>query len=135
MMTDLVLVDTNVILDVTTNDPVWRQWSEDRLAEFTGRIAVNPLVYTELCHRAGLIDEVEVLLASFGLRYLELSREALFLASQAFRAYRLKGGTRTAPLADFFIGAHAQAEGFTLLTRDVTRYRSYFPSVPLICPL
>ncbi|MCW1916362.1 PIN domain-containing protein [Luteolibacter sp. GHJ8] len=133
-MTDLVLVDTNVILDVTTNDPVWRPWSEDRLAESIGQMVINPLIYIELCHGADHIGEVELLLASLGLPYLELPREALFLASQAFRSYRLKGGTKSAPLAGFFIGAHAQAEGFKILTRDAGRYRTYFPSVPLICP-
>lgn len=133
-MTDLVLVDTNVILDVTGADPVWLGWSSGQLAGLLHRLVINPLIYTELCHQAGKIEDVETILASLGLAYHELPREALFLASQAFRSYRLKGGTRTAPLADFFIGAHAQAEGFSLLTRDVTRYRSYFPSVPLICP-
>ncbi|WP_035612855.1 type II toxin-antitoxin system VapC family toxin [Haloferula sp. BvORR071] len=133
-MTDLVLVDTNVILDITGADPVWLGWSSGQLAGLVHRLAINPLIYTELCHSAGKIEDVEAILASLGLIYLELPREALFLASQAFRNYRRNGGTKSAPLADFFIGAHAQAEGFTLLTRDVDRYRSYFPSVPLIHP-
>ncbi len=133
-MTDPVLVDTNVILDVTANDPVWRQWSEEHLAKLVGRLVVNPLVYTELCHSATKIEVVESALTSLGLVYLELPREALFLASKAFRDYRKKGGTKTAPLADFFIGAHAAVEGFKLLTRDVNRYRTYFPGVKLIHP-
>jgi predicted nucleic acid-binding protein len=133
-MSNLVLVDTNVILDITGADPVWLGWSSGQLAALVHRLVINPLIYTELCHSAGKIEDVEAILASLGLTYLEMPREALFLASQAFRSYRSKGGTKTAPLADFFIGAHAQVEGFTLLTRDVNRYRSYFPKVTLIHP-
>lgn len=130
----LVLVDTNIVLDVTEADDQWLTWSRNQMEKYPGRLVINPLIYTELCHQAGSIEEVERTISQLGLLYLEIPREALFLASQAFRRYRLRGGIKTAPLADFFIGAHAQAEGFTLLTRDTSRYETYFPRVPLICP-
>lgn len=130
----LVLVDTNIVLDVTEADDQWLTWSRNQMEKYPGRLVINPLIYTELCHQAGSIEEVERTISQLGLLYLEIPREALFLASQAFRGYRPREGIKTAPLADFFIGAHAQAEGFTLLTRDTSRYETYFPRVPLICP-
>jgi hypothetical protein len=133
-MTDLVLVDTNVLLDVTAADPAWLEWSISQMSRFASRLTINPLIYTELCHHAGRIDELEATVQSLGLLYHEQPKEALFLASQAYKTYRLRGGSKTAPLADFFIGAHAQAEGFPLLTRDVARYQAYFPGVHLIQP-
>ncbi len=133
-MTDLVLVETNVILDVTDADYAWLEWSSEQMGRCALKLAINPLIYAELCHHAGEIGEVEETIQSLGLQYHELPKEALFLAAQAYKTYRLRGGAKTAPLADFFIGAHAQAEGFMLLTRDATRYRTYFPSVTLISP-
>lgn len=135
-MTDapFVLVDSNVILDVFEDDPRWAEWSQEQLSHWVGRIAVNPLIFAELCYEAGDLDEVEGVLALFGLAFHELPREALFLASQAFKLYRQRGGKKTAPLADFFIGAHAAALGIPLLTRDLRRYRAYFPEVQLIAP-
>lgn len=133
-MSDLVLVDTNVILDVTDADSAWLEWSIAQMSRLAFRLLINPLIYTELCYHVGEIGEVEAKVQSLGLTYEELPREALFLAAQAFKSYRQRGGAKTAPLADFFIGAHAQAEGFALLTRDTARYHAYFPNVPLICP-
>lgn len=135
-MTDppFVLVDTNVILDVFEDDPQWAEWSQEQLSHWVGRIGVNPLIFAELCYAAGELEEVESVLASFGLAFHELPREALFLASQAFKRYRRRGGKKTAPLADFFIGAHATVLGIPLLTRDLRRYRTYFPEVQLIAP-
>lgn len=133
-MTEQILVDTNVLLDVTQADPQWQEWSLRQLSQFPSRLIINPLIYTELCYQAGAIDDVEATMESLGLLYREIPKEALFLAAQAYKAYRRQGGTKTAPLADFFIGAHAQAEGLTLLTRDQARYRTYFPSVRLIYP-
>ncbi|MEO5917206.1 MAG: PIN domain-containing protein [Luteolibacter sp.] len=130
----MVLVDTNVLLDVTGADSRWLDWSLEQMSRFPERLVINPLIYAELCYQAGSIEEVEATMASLGLHYRELPREALFLASQAYCNYRQRGGTKTAPLADFFIGAHAQAEGFTLLTRDTARYQTYFPTVRLIGP-
>ena len=133
-MTDLVLVDTNVILDVADADAEWMGWSSAQMSKLAFRLVINPLVYTELCHHVGVLSEVEATVRSLGLTYQELPRESLFLAAQAYKTYRQRGGTKTAPLADFFIGAHAEAAGFTILTRDTARYQTYFPSVPLICP-
>jgi predicted nucleic acid-binding protein len=133
-MTKEVLVDTNVLLDVTTADPQWLGWSREQLSRFPQRLVINPFIYTELCYQAVAIEEVEATIRLLGLHFRELPREALFLASQAYRRYRLRGGVKSAPLTDFFIGGHAQAEGFTLLTRDKARYQTDFPSVPLICP-
>lgn len=131
---DKIIVDTNVILDVTGADPVWLEWSQDQMSRFPGRLIVNPLVYTELCYQADGIDEVDATLEYLGLIYQELPREALLLAARAFKAYRQQGGNRTSPLADFYIGAHAQASGLPILTRDKARYQTYFPGVLLICP-
>jgi predicted nucleic acid-binding protein len=133
-MTEFVLVDTNVILDVTDSDAVWKEWSSEQMGRFALQLVINPLIYTELCHHAGALDEVEETVRNLGLTYQELPKESLFLAAQAYKTYRQRGGTKTAPLADFFIGAHAEAAGFTILTRDTTRYETYFPNVPLICP-
>lgn len=129
-----VLVDTKVILDVFEDDPRWADWSQAQMSQWVGRIAVNPLIFAELCYAAGNLDEVEEMLATFGLDFQELPREALFRTSQAFKLYRQRGGKKTAPLADFFIGAHAATLGISILTRDTGRYRTYFPEVELIAP-
>jgi predicted nucleic acid-binding protein len=135
-MTDsgLILVDTNVILDVLEDDPDWASWSAEQMSRMVGRTAINPLIYSELSYEAGEIEEVERILVTLGLNYQELPREALFLASKAYKTYRLRGGARTAPLPDFFIGAHAAVLGVPILTRDVSRYQTYFPDVELISP-
>jgi predicted nucleic acid-binding protein len=133
-MDEHVFVDTNVLLDVLNSDPEWGVWSEDRMSEFPNRLVINPIVYTELCYAAAGMEEVESAVGMLGLIYKDIPKEALFMTSQAFRMYRSRGGTKTAPLADFFIGAHAKASGFPILTRDVERYRAYFPEVRLICP-
>lgn len=135
-MTDapFVLVDSNVVMDITSRDPQWEEWSAGQLAAFAGRLAINPVVYAELCFPLASAEEADQLVAYLGLSYREFSRESLFLAAQAFRAYRQRGGSRTSPLPDFFIGAHAVALGVPILTRDITRYQTYFPSVALISP-
>jgi predicted nucleic acid-binding protein len=129
-----VLVDSNVVMDITSRDPQWEEWSAGQLATFAGRLAINPVIYAELCFPLALAEEADQLVAYLGLSYRELPRGALFLAAQAFRAYRQRGGSRTSPLPDFFIGAHAVALGVPILTRDITRYQTYFPSVALISP-
>jgi predicted nucleic acid-binding protein len=129
-----VLVDTNVIADVLHGDPVWASWSAERLSEHAGNLLVNPMIYAELSFNAKSTDEVDQIIANLGLEFEELPRPALYLAAQAFRQYRQRGGAKTSPLPDFFIGAHAQAAGLTLLTRDHNRYATYFPTVPLIAP-
>ena len=130
-----VMVDSNVIFDVTNNDPVWADWSDSQITAYQpGGLLINPLIYTELCTSASTTEDVNRVLTGLKLELRELPREALFLTAKAFLKYRRQGGTKTAPLPDFFIGAHAQALGIAILTRDAGRYNSYFPSVPLICP-
>jgi hypothetical protein len=129
-----VLVDTNVISDVIHHDPVWAPWSSAQLIQNAGDLVVNPIVFAELCCRATSASEVDHILRTLRLKHEELSQDALFLAAQAFIAYRRQGGSKSAPLPDFFIGAHAQATGYALLTRDKGRYQTYFPTVTLICP-
>ena len=130
-----VMVDSNVIFDVTNDDPVWADWSDAQITVHQSvGLLVNPLIYTELCTQAKVTADVDKLLAELKLELLELPREALFLAAKAYLKYRRQGGIKTAPLPDFFIGAHAQVLGVPILTRDAGRYTSYFPGVPLICP-
>lgn len=129
-----VLVDTNVISDVVHGDAVWESWAAERMAEHVGEMRINPIIYAELSCRAASAEELDGTLVTFGLHYLELPREALFRAAQAFLAYRRRGGAKTSPLPDFFIGAHAATLGIPLITRDVGRYRTYFPTVTLISP-
>lgn len=128
-----VLVDSNVIIDIISDDALWAEWSLGALGDSANPI-VNPIVFAELCYQRASSDEVESLLLSLDLQYEELPKEALFLASQAYRAYRQQGGVKTAPLPDFFIGAHARVSGIPILTRDKSRYQTYFPGVALICP-
>ena len=127
------LVDSNVIIDIIQGDARWVEWSLDALSRFEA-VSVNPIIYAELCYQQSSPEEVNQLLEKLTLGFRELPREALFLASQAFRIYRKSGGTKTSPLPDFFIGAHAAAMDVPLITRDVSRYETYFPSVFLICP-
>lgn len=128
------IVDTNVLLDVIEQDARWADWSQEQIVQHANRLMVNPLIYTELCYEAGSAEDVDAILLTLGLRYEELPRQALFLAARAFRLYRGRGGTKAAPLPDFFIGAHAAALGTPIITRDVARYRTYFPNVELISP-
>jgi predicted nucleic acid-binding protein len=128
------LVDTDVLSDVLFADPIWEEWSSERMLTFAPDLAVNPMIYAELCCKTSSAAETDQILIDLGLDYLELPREALFLAAQAFQKYRERGGTRTAPIADFFIGAHAEASGLQIITRDPRRYATYFPTVGLIAP-
>jgi predicted nucleic acid-binding protein len=129
-----VLVDSNVVMDITGRDPQWEEWSAGQLEAFAGRLAINPVIYAELCYPLASAEEADQLVAYLGLSYREFPRESLFLAAQVFRSYRERGGARTSPLPDFFIGAHAATLGVPILTRDITRYQSFFPSVTLISP-
>lgn len=132
----MVLVDTNVLIDVALDDPRWGEWSADNLerARETEALALNAIVYAELSVHFDSAELLEAVLAPFKFERLHLPWEAAFVAAKAFKRYRARGGTKTAPLPDFFIGAHAATAGFTLLTRDPRRYREYFPSVRLISP-
>ncbi len=128
------LVDTNILVDITEGGGEWTAWSRERVVEFHGGLIINPVIYSELCVPLESVEEVEALIAMLGLVYLEFPREALFLAARAFRQYRRRGGMKTSPLPDFFVGAHAAVLGIPLLTRDVIPYQTYFPKVKLIAP-
>lgn len=132
----MTLVDTNVLLDVVTRDPIWLQWSIAALdaASANGRILINTVIYAELSGRYAEIEALDTFVDGTGLEFIEFPRASLFLAGKTFRRYRLSGGTRTNVLPDFFIGAQASVLDLPILTRDVRRYRTYFPSVHLITP-
>ena len=132
----MILIDTNVLLDIVTDDPAWADWSQQQLsaAALSDRLAINPMVYAEFSSRFTRIEDIDVLLESVDIVVAEMPRSALFLAGQVFKAYRRRGGPRTSVLPDFFIGAHATVVGAPLLTRDPQRYRSYFPTIALVTP-
>lgn len=131
----MVLVDANALLDILTADPVWSAWSHGAMAEAAAEgLAINPIIYSELAPAFREERELAATLADWPLQRLPLPYEAAWPAAQAFALYRGRGGMRTSPLPDFYIGAHAQVDGLTLLTRDPARYRTYFPKVALICP-
>ena len=132
----VVLVDSNVIIDVRTEDPVWFAWSAGALSAAADRyeLAINPIIYAELSVDAERIEELDAELPESDYRRLPLPYEAGFLAGKAFVSYRRAGGERRSSLPDFYIGAHAAVRGLTLLTRDAARYRTYFPTVTLISP-
>ena len=132
-----VIVDANVLLDILTADPQWLKWSaaELRKAKAGGQILVNPIICAEV---APAFDfdwpRIDGWLGQAGMVKEPLPFPASVVAAAAHREYRVRGGSREKPLPDFFIGAHAEVAGCALLTRDATRYRTYFPGVPLICP-
>ena len=131
----MILVDTNVFVDVIHQDPIWLDWSLRQLRSAKpGQLAINMVVYAELAGHPAEPAHLDQFVDMLGMQMSELSRPAARLAGVAFRQYRQRGGTKTGVLPDFFVGAHAQAEGFQLLTRDAGRYRSYFPGIDLICP-
>ncbi len=129
-----VLVDSNVILDLVTDDPRWADWSEQMLKRYagTGSLYIDDLVYAEVSVGFQRIEELDQVLETGGFKHLPLPREALFLAGKVFLQYRRAGGVRSSPLPDFFIGAHAAVSDLLLLTRDKARYQTYFPTVELI---
>jgi predicted nucleic acid-binding protein len=130
------LIDTDVLFDLITNDPVWADWSLRQIENqaLRARLVINPVVYAELSVSFDRLEEVDAFLGGTGIDVDEMPRAALFLAGKAFQAYRARGGTKTGVQSDFFIGAHAVVEGIGLLTRDARRYRSYFPTITLITP-
>ncbi|MSP82687.1 MAG: DNA-binding protein [Alphaproteobacteria bacterium] len=129
-----VLVDSNVILDIASSDPVWRPWSEEALAREVARaiLIINPIIYAEASVGYALVEELDNALPMTLFRREPLPYDAAFLAGKGFLTYRRRGGHRTAPLPDFYIGTHAAVAGYRLLTRDATRYRTYFPSIPIV---
>ena len=132
----MYLVDTNVLLDLVTEDPVWAEWSlaELEASALLGPLAINDVIYAELSVRYRDIADLDSMIGIAELDHLPIPREALFLAGKAFQLYRKAGGNRTGVLPDFFIGAHAAVAGLTLITRDAGRYRSYFPNLALRTP-
>jgi hypothetical protein len=131
-----VLVDSNVLLDVLTEDPAWYEWSAGTLARVAERelLAINPIIYAEGSVGFDRIEDMEAVLPPQRFHRLALPWEAAFLAGKCFVTYRRRGGTRRSPLPDFYIGAHASVAGIRLLTRDTARYRSYFPRLRLLAP-
>ena len=131
-----VLVDSSVLLDVITQDSRWAAWSEEKLAWHAERdlLAINPIIYAEVSMHFVSIEELDDALSPTEFLRLPLPYEAGLLAARCFVEYRRRGGQRRAPLTDFYIGAHAATEGLALLTRDVSRFRTYFPTVQLIVP-
>lgn len=131
-----LLVDSNIILDVVLDDPVWADWSEAALAEYSMKamLYINPIIYTEVSIGFRDIEELESVLFKAGFKMLQLPKEALFLAGKAFLNYKRKTGLKRSPLPDFYIGAHAAVLDLDLITRDVNRYKTYFPALRLVCP-
>ena len=131
-----VLVDSNILLDLMTEDARWVGWSARALEDAAdrARLVINPIIYAEVSVRFSRIEELEAVLPGDMIDREHLPYEAAFLAAKAFLHYKRKGGTRRSTLPDFFIGAHAAIAGYELLTRDARRYRTYFPNLKLISP-
>ncbi len=132
----MILVDTNILLDLVTGDPQWAEWSQQQLDIATARaqVAISDIVYGELSVGYATIEELDEMIRRAGVINAAIPRPALFLAGKAFRQYRLSGGVRAGVLPDFFIGAHAVIADCMLITRDAARYRTYFPGIALIAP-
>jgi len=130
------LVDSNVLLDVLTEDVRWFAWSSEALARRAGESAlvINPIIYAEVSIGFARIEELDEALKAAGFERRPLPWEAAFLAGKCFQRYRRRGGARTSTLPDFYIGAHAAVSGLALLTRDAARYRTYFPRLEVISP-
>ena len=131
-----VFIDSCVLLDLFTDDPNWAEWSEKILETYsqTNTLFINSIVYTEISIGFKRIEEVENAITALSIRVLEIPREALFLTGKVFLTYKKNKGTKTSPLPDFFIGAHAAVSKFELITRDASKYETYFPQVKLIHP-
>ena len=131
----MILVDTNVLLDIYKADTVWMPWSVRQLRSAKpGQLAINMVVYAELAAYPTEPGQIDKFLDTLTIKVFDLTRPAARLAGQAFRQYRQRGGNKTGVLPDFFIGAHAETEKYKLLTRDAGRYKTYFPKIKLICP-
>lgn len=131
-----VLVDSSVILDIFTNDPQWAPWSENQLATLNAgnELIINDVIWAECSAAFTRIEDYRKALSFFRFSHRAIPHDALFLSAKAFLRYRRSGGSKTAPLPDFFIGAHAAVSGMTLLTRDPRRVVFHFPSVEVISP-
>jgi predicted nucleic acid-binding protein len=132
----MVLVDTNVLIDVVQDDPDWSDWSIGQLRALAAvhELVINPIVYAELSLSFSTLEALDAIVRRLALSRREVPDAALFVAGKAFVRYRRHGGARSQVLPDFFIGAHAAVEGWPLLTRDAARFRSYFPTLEVIAP-
>jgi predicted nucleic acid-binding protein len=130
------LVDSNVLIDILSHDPVWADWSDAAVQRIgaAGPLVINEVIYAEVSARYSSIEILERELPADYFQREHTPWPAAFLAGKAFVEYKRRGGRRRSPLPDFFIGAHAAVAGLRLLTRDPTRYRSYFPTLELIAP-
>ena len=132
----MILVDTNVLLDVLQDDPQWAEWSQQQLetVSLTDSLAINAVIYSELSMAFERIEDLDAVIAEASLTLAPIPREALFLAGKVFLDYRRRQGAKQGLLPDFYIGAQAAVNAWPILTRDVGRYRSYFPTVRLVAP-
>lgn len=132
----MVLVDTNVLLDVLQDDPDWVAWSigQLRAQARVHTLAINPVIYAEISLSFSTIEALDAVVARMALELQEIPKAALFLAGKAFVQYRRRGGGKAQVLRDFFIGAHAAVNGWSLLTRDASRFRTYFPGLLVVAP-
>ncbi len=132
-----VIVDSNIILDLVTDDPKWADWSESILDKLTdsSRLFINFVIYSEISIAFERIEDLEATLNASGFEMLDIPKEALFLAGKAFYRYKNRQGVKRSPLPDFYIGAQAAVMDLDLVTRDIKRYQAYFPTVHLIAPL
>jgi predicted nucleic acid-binding protein len=132
----MLLVDTNVLVDVLQDNPQWAEWSIGQLRAQARlhQLAINPVIYAEISLSFSTIESLDEVIDTLGLVVHDIPRPALFLAAKAFARYRQRGGSRQQVLPDFFIGAHAAVQGWPLLTRDASRFRSYFPGLVVLAP-
>ena len=132
----MLLVDTNVLVDVLQDDPQWAEWSIGQLRAQARlhQLAINPVIYAEISLSFSTLEALDEVIDTLGLVVHDIPRPALFLAAKAFARYRQRGGSRQQVLPDFFIGAHAAVQGWPVLTRDASRFRSYFPGLVVLAP-
>ena len=132
----MLLVDTNVLVDVLQDDPQWAAWSIQQLRAQASihQLTINPVIYAEISLSFSTLEALDSVVAMLGLEMREIPRPALFLAAKAYAQYRKRGGSKQQVLSDFFIGAHAAVQGWSLLTRDASRFRTYFPTLEVLAP-
>jgi len=132
----MLLVDTNVLVDVLQDDPQWAEWSIGQLRAQAQihELVVNPVIYAEMSLSFSTIEALDAVVEQMALTVQEIPKPALFLAGKAFAQYRRRGGSKAQVPPDFFIGAHAAVRGWPLLTRDASRFRTYFPSLQVLAP-
>ena len=132
----MLLVDTHVLVDVLQDDPQWAEWSIGQLRAQSSihQLAINPIIYAEISLSFSTLEALDGAVATLALEHRQIPRPAVFLAAKAYAQYRRRGGSKTQVLPDFFIGAHAAVEGWPLLTRDASRFRTYFPTLEVLAP-